>query len=109
MEGGVTRVRGDASLRTRRQRMRPGDVYGIYPRLDASFVFYSGHFAESLESPAELRGFLERPGRVWVLAQRDDWGRLDPQPPLVEVARDSDPSEGYLLLARPEMVGAAPR
>jgi hypothetical protein len=92
-----------------RARLRPGDVYGIYPRLDASFVFYSGRFAEGLESPAALRGFLARPGRVWVLAQRDDWRRLNPRPPLVEVARDADPREGYLLLARPEMVGAARR
>jgi hypothetical protein len=92
-----------------RARMRPGDVYGIYPRLDATFLFYSGRFAESLETPGDVQALLARPGRVWVLAQRDDWARLDPQPPLVEVARDRDPREGYLLLARPEMFADARR
>jgi 4-amino-4-deoxy-L-arabinose transferase-like glycosyltransferase len=84
-------------------RMEPGDVYAIYPRLDSTFLFYSRRFAVDLEGEAELRAFVARPGRVWVLAQRDDWQKLDPLPPLVEVARDRDPRQGYLLLARPEM------
>jgi 4-amino-4-deoxy-L-arabinose transferase-like glycosyltransferase len=83
-------------------RLEPGDVYGIYPRLDSTFLFYSGRFAESLESEAALRAFAARPGRVWVLAQRDDWSRLQSPPPLVEVARDADPRSGYLLLTRPD-------
>ena len=85
-------------------RMQSGDVYGIYPRLDATFLFYSRRYAADLQSEAELREFAARPGRVWVLAQRDDWERLASPPPLVEVARDADPREGYLLLAKPEMV-----
>jgi 4-amino-4-deoxy-L-arabinose transferase-like glycosyltransferase len=89
-------------------RMAPGDVYGIYPRLDSTFLFYSGRFAEDLDGEAKLRELAARPGRVWVLAQRDDWRRLSPPLPLVEVARDRDPREGYLLLAKPEMA-AAPR
>lgn len=89
-------------------RMAPGDVYGIYPRLDSTFLFYTGRYAEDLDSEAKLRAFAARPGRVWVLAQRDDWHRLDPPLPLVEVARDRDPREGYLLLAKPEMVAAVP-
>ena len=60
-----------------------------------------------LQSEAELRDFAARPGRVWVLAQRDDWAKLTSPPPLVEVARDADPREGYLLLAKPEMNGGS--
>lgn len=88
-------------------RMQLGDVYGIYPRLDSTFLFYSGRYAADLQSEAELRDFAARPGRVWVLAQRDDWSKLTAPPPLVEVARDADPREGYLLLAKPEMARAA--
>ena len=50
-------------------------------------------------------------GRIWLLAKRDAWRQVSSPPPLVEVARDQDVKEGYLLLARPEMVpanGAAP-
>ena len=82
--------------------MAPGDVYGIYPRLDATFLFYSRRYAADLQDEASLRDFAARPERVWVLAQRDDWERLASPPPLVEVARDADPSEGYLLLTRPD-------
>jgi len=90
-------------------RMEPGDVYGIYPRLDSTFLFYSRRFAEDLDGEASLRAFVARPGRVWVLAQRDDWRRLEPPLPLVEVARDGDAHHGYLLLARPGMApGAVP-
>jgi hypothetical protein len=35
------------------------------------------------------------------LAQRDDLARLRRPPDLVEVARDPDEREGYILLARP--------
>jgi hypothetical protein len=90
-------------------RMQPGDVYGIYPRLDSTFLFYSGRFAADLQSEEELRAFATQPGRTWVLVQRDDWSKLGQPPPLVEVARDVDPREGYLLLAKPEMVPGAPR
>lgn len=90
-------------------KMAPGDVYGIYPRLDSTFLFYSGRFAEDLDSEAKLRAFAARPGRVWVLAQRDDWQRLSPPLALVEVARDRDPRQGYLLLAKPEMVTGSAR
>lgn len=82
-------------------RMAPGDVYGIYPRLDSTFLFYTHRFCVDLDSEAKLRAFLARPGRVWLLAQRDDLARLKDLPPLIEVARDQDPKEGYLLLRRP--------
>lgn len=76
----------------------PGEPYGIYPRLDSTFLFYTGRFAVPLESEEELRRFAARPGRVWVLAQRDDLAKLDGPLPLVEVARDPDQESGYLLL-----------
>jgi 4-amino-4-deoxy-L-arabinose transferase-like glycosyltransferase len=82
-------------------RMAPRDVYGIYPRLDATFLFYTRRFAVDLKSEEELRAFLARPGRVWLLAQRDDFAKLKQRPPLKEVARDADPEEGYILFTRP--------
>jgi 4-amino-4-deoxy-L-arabinose transferase-like glycosyltransferase len=89
-------------------RMAPGEEYGIYPRLDSTFVFYSRRYAVPLGSPEQLRAFAARPERVWVLAQRDDWARLDPPPPLVVVASDADPLEGYLLLTQPAGSGGPP-
>ncbi len=83
-------------------RMAPGEPYGIYPRLDATFLFYTRKFAVALEGEAALRAFAARPGRVWLLAQRDDLARLKGGPlPLVEVARDPDLQNGYVLLTRP--------
>ena len=82
-------------------RMGPGEPYGIYPRLDSTFLFYTRRFCVDLDSEDKLRAFLARPGRVWLLAQRDDLARLKGLPPLVEIARDQDPREGYALLTRP--------
>jgi len=82
-------------------RMAPGETYGIYPRLDSTFLFYTHRFCVDLDNEAELRAFLARPGRVWLLAERDDFARLKDLPRTVEVARDQDPKEGYLLLLRP--------
>lgn len=83
------------------RRMQPGDTYGIYPRLDSTFLFYTRRFAVELDSPEKLAAFARRPGRVWILAQRDDLAKLPAPLPLVPVAADPDPVEGYLLLARP--------
>lgn len=83
------------------ERMGPNDVYGIYPRLDSTFLFYSRRYAVSLDSEEKLHRFLARPERVWLLIQRDDLARLEqPLPPLVEVARDADTKEGYVLFRR---------
>ncbi|HJX30114.1 MAG TPA: glycosyltransferase family 39 protein [Thermoanaerobaculia bacterium] len=83
------------------QKLKPGEPYGIYPRLDSTFLVYTGRFATPLDSEQELREFAARPGRVWILAQRDDLGRLKQPLPLREVARDPDPVEGYVLLTQP--------
>lgn len=82
-------------------RMAPGEPYGIYPRLDSTFLFQTRRFCEELDSEAKLRAYLARPGRVWLLAQKDDFSRLGNLPPLVEVARDAEPREGYILLLKP--------
>jgi hypothetical protein len=83
-------------------RMAPGESYAIYPRLDPPFVFYTRRFAVPLTTPEELAAFVARPGRGWVLAERDDWARLTAPPPLVEVAREPESKEGYLLLTERE-------
>jgi 4-amino-4-deoxy-L-arabinose transferase-like glycosyltransferase len=83
------------------QKLKPGEPYGIYPRLDSTFLIYTGRFATALDSEEELHAFAARPGRVWILAQRDDLGRLKKPLSLREVARDTDPWEGYVLLTRP--------
>jgi 4-amino-4-deoxy-L-arabinose transferase-like glycosyltransferase len=83
-------------------RMGPGETYGIHPRLDSTFLFYTQKFAENLDSEEKLRAYAGRPGRIWLLIQRDDLARLDPPlPPMQEIARDADEKEGYLLLTRP--------
>ncbi len=77
------------------------EPYGIYPRLDSTFLFYTRRFAVNLDSEEKLRAFVARPGRVWLLAQRDDLARVKGLPPLREVDRDPDPKEGYILFAKP--------
>ncbi|HYU30688.1 MAG TPA: glycosyltransferase family 39 protein [Thermoanaerobaculia bacterium] len=82
------------------QHMKPGEPYGIYPRLDSTFLIYTGRFAVELDSEKKLRQFAASPGRVWILAQRDDLAKLAPPLPVREVARDPDPDTGYLLLTQ---------
>jgi 4-amino-4-deoxy-L-arabinose transferase-like glycosyltransferase len=82
-------------------RMAPGEPYGIYPRLDSTFLFQTRRFCEELDSEAKLRTYLARPGRVWLLAQKDGFSRLRNLPPLVEVARDAEPRGGYVLFLKP--------
>ncbi|MDY7095131.1 MAG: glycosyltransferase family 39 protein [Acidobacteriota bacterium] len=82
--------------------MEPGDTYAFYPRIDPRFVFYTRRFAEILEDRTQLDAYLAPPpadaGGRWLLVERDDFARLEDLPPLVEVARDGDPKDGYLLL-----------
>jgi 4-amino-4-deoxy-L-arabinose transferase-like glycosyltransferase len=89
----------------------PDEPYAIYPRFDAPFVFYSERYATDISGEAELAAFLARPGRVWLLIERDDLakraGPLVANGPLVEVARDPDPKEGYLLLRKDPAPAAA--
>jgi 4-amino-4-deoxy-L-arabinose transferase-like glycosyltransferase len=81
----------------------PDEPYAIYPRLDSTFLFYTHRLTVDLaDDESKLHEFLARPGRLWLLIQRDKVAKLQkPLPPLREVARDQDPREGYLLLTRP--------
>jgi 4-amino-4-deoxy-L-arabinose transferase-like glycosyltransferase len=83
------------------ERLGPGEPYAIYPHLDAPFLFYTRRFAVPLDGEAELQEFARRPGRKWLLIERDDLARLERPLPLVEVARDPDPRDGYLLMTDP--------
>jgi len=76
-----------------------GEPWAIWPRLDAPFVFYTRRFAVELEGEAELAAFARRPERVWLLITKPELERLGAGLPLVEVARDEDRREGYVLLA----------
>lgn len=78
----------------------PGEPYAIYPRIDSTFLFYTERFAEVPAGEAELQAFARRPGRVWLIAQRDDLAKLAQPLPLVEYARDPDEKEGYVLLGK---------
>lgn len=82
------------------QKMKPGESYGIYLGLDPTFLVYTGRFAVALDDERELREFVARPGRVWLIAERDQLEKLRPPLPLREVARDAEPKTGYVLLTR---------
>lgn len=86
------------------ERLGPGEPYAIYPRLDAAFLYYTGRYSVPVQGEAELREFVGRPGRQWLLIERDDLARVQESGgplPVVEVARDPDPREGYLLMTDP--------
>jgi hypothetical protein len=84
--------------------MGSGAPYAVFPRLDAAFLYYTGRYSVPVQGEAELREFVRRPGRKWLLIERDDLARVQESGgalPLVEVARDRDPREGYLLMTDP--------
>lgn len=88
-------------------QLQPDQPFAIYPRLDNTFLFYTRHRAVPVASGDELSAFLARPGRDWLLVERDRWKDLaGSAPQLVEVARDADPVHGYLLLAEPASASA---
>jgi 4-amino-4-deoxy-L-arabinose transferase-like glycosyltransferase len=82
-------------------RMQPGDTYGTYPRLDSTFLFYTRLYTVELDGEAKLQEYARRPGRIWILAQRDDLKKLKQPLPLAPVAQDEDVLEGYILLGKP--------
>jgi 4-amino-4-deoxy-L-arabinose transferase-like glycosyltransferase len=79
----------------------PGEPYAVYPRIDPSFVFYTRRFCELPAGEEELRRYVAAPGRAWLLITRRAARELSAPLPLVEVARDADERDGWLLLARP--------
>jgi hypothetical protein len=78
----------------------PNEPYAIYPRIDSTFLFYTERFAELPVTEPELQSFARRPGKVWLLAQRDALAKLAQPLPLVEYARDPDEKQGYILLGK---------
>jgi hypothetical protein len=83
-------------------RIAAGEPYAIYPRIDPSFVFYSGRFCDLPAGEEELRRWAGGPGRRWLLITKREAAALSPPLPLVEVGRDPDERDGYLLLGPPE-------
>lgn len=79
----------------------PEEPWAMYPRLDPTFLVYSGRFAVELQGEEELRDFAGRPGRVWLLIRRKSLAKLEKPLPLVEVAQDADVSNGYVLMRSP--------
>jgi 4-amino-4-deoxy-L-arabinose transferase-like glycosyltransferase len=82
----------------------PGEPWAVLPHLDPAFLYYIGRPGVPAGDEAALRAFLGRPGRLWLLAERDDVARLALDPAalgLAEVTRDNDPVEGYVLYRRP--------
>lgn len=80
------------------ERIAPGEPFALYPRIEPPFLFYTERFADILSTEEELRAYAERPGRVWVIAERLELEKIETPLPYVEVARDTDPTEGYVLL-----------
>jgi hypothetical protein len=86
----------------------PNEPYAIYPRIDSTFLFYTERFAELPVTDPELQAFARRPGKVWLLAQRDALAGLAQPLPLVEYARDPDEKAGYILLGKASEKGKGP-
>lgn len=82
------------------QRSSPAEPYAIYPRLDPSFLIYTRRFCELPAGEKELRAWIARPGRRWLLIKKPELRNLNPPLPLEELQRDQDPEEGYVLLTR---------
>jgi 4-amino-4-deoxy-L-arabinose transferase-like glycosyltransferase len=78
----------------------PNEPYAIYPRIDSTFLFYTERFAELPVTEPELQAYARRPGKIWLLAQRDALAKLAQPLPLVEYARDPDEKAGYVLLGK---------
>ncbi|MFQ5671376.1 MAG: ArnT family glycosyltransferase [Acidobacteriota bacterium] len=82
------------------QRLGPGETYGLYPRLEPPFLFYTKRLAVELNSPEELSRFVARPERIWLLATRRSIETIGESLRLTEVAGDQAGAEGYVLLTR---------
>ncbi len=80
----------------------PSEPYAIYPRIDSTFLFYTERFAELPVTEPELQTYARRPGKIWLLAQRDALAKLAQPLPLVEYARDAEEKTGYVLLGKAE-------
>jgi 4-amino-4-deoxy-L-arabinose transferase-like glycosyltransferase len=90
----------------------PDEPYATFPNFDATFLFYCRRFAAADldESEKKLNDFVNRPERVFLAVERDDWKLIENKPDLIEVHRDPDERGGYLLFTnrRPAPAGAPP-
>lgn len=80
-----------------------GEPFAVLPHLDPALLFYTGRRAVPVGEEGALESFLERPGRLWLFAERDDVARRGIDVAalgLAEVARDNDPDNGYVLYRR---------
>lgn len=81
---------------------RLDEPLAIYHRVEAAILFYSRRFAEIPRSEPELRAFTDGSGRRWLIIDREDFERLSPPPPWIEVTRSAERErKTYLLLASP--------
>jgi 4-amino-4-deoxy-L-arabinose transferase-like glycosyltransferase len=81
-----------------RERAGPEEPYGMFPRLDPPFVYYTQRFATILRTPADLRAFAARAEPVWIFAEERYLRGVELPVGLIEVARDADPRSGFVLL-----------
>lgn len=93
------------------ERIPASESYAMWPRFDAPFVFYTQRFAVELEDEGELRDYLGRSDRIWLLVRRANLDELPAATPLIEVARDAETGpSGYLLMTnRPDAGPVTPR
>jgi 4-amino-4-deoxy-L-arabinose transferase-like glycosyltransferase len=82
---------------------RPDEPFALYPMLEAGFLFYTERTSHELQEqpPEAVLEFARGPGRRWLLIERDDVERLPEPLPMVEVARDPDWEEGFVLYTTP--------
>jgi 4-amino-4-deoxy-L-arabinose transferase-like glycosyltransferase len=78
----------------------PEEPIAIYPMLEAGFLFYTGRTTVELQDrPLEaVLEYARQPGRRWLLIERDELAALPEPLPMVEVARDDDWEQGFVLL-----------
>ncbi len=78
----------------------PDEPFAVFPRKDESVIFYAGKPVLDVHFD-ELDAFLSSAPRVWLLAERDALERVEPARELIEIDRDADVEDGYLLLTNP--------
>ena len=79
-------------------RMGAAETYGMYPRIEPSFLFYTKRTARELRTLDELGEFLRQPGPGWVIAEREHLGKISGRFRLKVLAEDSNLVGGYVLL-----------
>jgi len=83
--------------------VRPDEPLALYPMLEAGFLFYTGRTTIELQDqPLEaVLEYARGPGRRWLLIERVELAAMPEPLPMVEVARDADWEDGFVLLTTP--------